>query len=519
MNKRLFISLIVLMSVSLIGIASIQRFWIKNAYQTKQEQFTINVRQALLSVANEIQLKEVEGYYEVYSSYVDSIAIPDNVTFTELAYITQNRATNETFIFTDGILEQDFKLATGLFDADVDSIQFRKLTNKQTKTTISGGLDGSQGRETKTESFSRLKDYERNQFETFIGEVTSKTPIYKRISAEEIERLLSKELDKRALESDFEFAVYSNEIETKVRSKNFEKDPESTYMVPLFTNDTRSNYELYVDLSDKRKLLLNNILGMTLLSLGFTSVIVFAYWNAISQLYRQRQISQIKTDFINNMTHEFKTPIATINLILDSLKNPKAREKPEFLDRYLGMIRDENKRMHAQVENVLQISKLEKNELNLPKERVDLKEITEEAINHLILLAENEGGYIKTHFNASNHSVLANRSHMTNVIVNLLDNGIKYTDGAPKIDVYTENIKHNVMLTIKDQGVGMSKQVQKKIFEKFYREHTGDVHNVKGHGLGLAYVKSILDDHDARIHLESEKGKGSTFTIKLHLIS
>src|SRR5690606_10558611 len=159
--------------------------------------------------------------------------------------------------------------------------------------------------------------------------------------------------------------------------------------------------------SEKEKLVLNSILGMAILSLVFTAVIILAYSSAISQIYKQRQISQIKTDFINNMTHEFKTPIATINLALDSLKNPKVKDNREFLDRYLGMIRDENKRMHAQVENVLRISKLEKNELNLPKERVELSELVDDAIGHLSLMVENRGGYIKTHAGALKTTILA----------------------------------------------------------------------------------------------------------------
>jgi two-component system phosphate regulon sensor histidine kinase PhoR len=183
------------------------------------------------------------------------------------------------------------------------------------------------------------------------------------------------------------------------------------------------------------------------------------------------------------------------------------------------MIRDENRRMNAQVENVLRISKLEKNELDLPKERLDLKDIVEEAISHVSLIVEDRGGYINTHYGALKSTVLANESHLSNVIVNILDNAIKYSEDEPKIDIYSENVKNSIILKIRDQGMGMSKPVQKKIFEKFYREHTGDIHNVKGHGLGLAYVKRILDDHDAEIYVESEKGKGSTFIIKLHLIS
>ncbi|QQX76669.1 MULTISPECIES: sensor histidine kinase [Aequorivita] len=519
MNKKLFVLLIALMSLSLLGIVFVQGYWISNAYRTKAEQFTINSKQVLISVAKEIQLRENEAYYQVYSAYVDSIQIPDTESFTELAYRIQNNTTNETYIFTDGILEQDYKLSSGLFDSEMDSIQFRKLTSRKTKTKVSEGIDGIAIPETRVESFSRMKDYERKQFEDFVSNVTAMVPIYKRVNEKEVSELIEKELNERGLKSKFEFAIYSNNLETKVRSKNFKYDEGSTYIVPLFVNEDKNNYELYVSFSEKGKLVLNSILGMAILSLVFTAVIILAYSSAISQIYKQRQISQIKSDFINNMTHEFKTPIATINLALDSLKNPKVKDNREFLDRYLGMIRDENRRMNAQVENVLRISKLEKNELDLPKERLNLQDIVEDAISHVSLIVEDRGGYINTHYGALKSTVLANESHLSNVIVNILDNAIKYSEEAPKIDVYSENVKNSIILKIRDQGMGMSKPVQKKIFEKFYREHTGDIHNVKGHGLGLAYVKRILDDHDAEIYVESEKGKGSTFIIKLHLIS
>ena len=519
MNKKLFVLLIALMSLSLLGIVFVQGYWISNAYRTKTDQFTINAKQVLLTVAKEIKLRETEAYYQLYRPYIDSIKVPDNVSITELAYKYQNKATNETYIFTDGILEQDYKLSAGLIDPDADSIQFKKLTNRKTKTLISEGIDGIATPRVSEESFTRMTDYEQKQFEDFVSNITALTPIYKRVNVSEITRLIENEIKERGLNSKFEFAVYSNNLETKVRSKNFKYDDQNTYIVPLFDAENNTNYELFVNFSEKEKLVLNSILGMAILSLVFTAVIILAYSSAISQIYKQRQISQIKSDFINNMTHEFKTPIATINLALDSLKNPKVKDNREFLDRYLGMIRDENKRMHAQVENVLRISKLEKNELDLPKERVSLQNVVEDAISHVSLIVEDRGGYIKTHFGALQSAVLANESHLTNVIVNLLDNAIKYSEDEPKIDIYSENVKNSVVLKIRDQGMGMSKPVQKKIFEKFYREHTGDIHNVKGHGLGLAYVKRILDDHDAEIFVESEKGKGSTFIIKLHLIS
>lgn len=187
-------------------------------------------------------------------------------------------------------------------------------------------------------------------------------------------------------------------------------------------------------------------------------------------------------------------------MALDAIKNPKILDDTEKVKRYLQMIRDENKRMHAQVENVLRISKLEKNQLDISKEPLDAHELIEDAINHVQLLIEDRGGYIRTHFQAENADVLANDVHFTNVLVNILDNAIKYSPNSPEIDVFTEVVKNNIIIKIQDKGAGMSKAVLKKVFEKFYREHTGNIHNVKGHGLGLAYVKRIVEDHQGEVY-------------------
>ena len=508
------------MTLSLLGIIFVQGYWISNSYKTKDEQFSINVQQILTATSRAIQRREIDYYYDKYDRLIENNDSPENVTIHELMYRIDSENSEETIIYSDGILQEDYKLSSSFLDTEIDSIQFKKLTNRKSITKISPGIDGVNKRETTKRSYARMKDFERSQFEEAFVNISAKTPIHKRVTPGAIEKLISDELKARGLSSKFEFAIYSNRLATKVRSRKFDLVPATTYSVPLFVNeDLGSNYELYVNFSGKEKVVLNSILGMALLSLTFTAVIVLAYASALSQIFRQRQISQIKTDFINNMTHEFKTPIATINLALDALKNPKVKDDQEFLSRYLGMIREENRRMHAQVENVLRISKLEKNELDLPKERIKLHDIIEDAITHVSLIVENRGGYINTHFNAMKSSVLGNELHLTNIVVNILDNAIKYTEGVPKIDVYTENVKNSIIFKITDQGMGMSNAVQKRIFEKFYREHTGDIHNVKGHGLGLAYVKRILDDHDAQIYVESEKDKGSTFIINLHLIS
>ncbi|QNJ99224.1 sensor histidine kinase [Constantimarinum furrinae] len=521
MNKKLFILLIALMSLSLLGIIFVQGYWILNSYRTKEDQINLNFRQILLEVSEKIQLREIEDYYNIYSGLVDSLQTPDNINFSELVYTTKNDNNNETYIFSDGILEEDFKLSSNFLDTEIDSIAFKKITNKKSKTRVVSGLDGNSNTSKSTvESFSRLKDYERNQFESAFRNISAKTPVHKRVTGEEIEGHIERELEERGLNSNFEYAIYSNDLATKVHSKKFKYSPEKTFEVPLFVNeDLNLSYQLLVNFTEKEKVALNSILGMAVLSLVFTAVIVIAFANALSQIFRQRQISQIKSDFINNMTHEFKTPIATINLALDAMNNPKVKENQEFRDRYLKMIRDENRRMHAQVENVLRISKLEKNELDLPKDRLKIHDVIDDAISHVSLIVEDRNGYIKTHFAALKDSVLGNESHLSNVFVNILDNAIKYSEDEPKIDIFSENVKNSIILKIRDQGIGMNKNVQKNIFQKFYREATGDIHNVKGHGLGLAYVKRILEDHDAEIYVESEKGKGSTFIIKLHLIS
>ena len=335
-----------------------------------------------------------------------------------------------------------------------------------------------------------------------------------------MQKLLSDELKEYGVKTPFEFNVYSNGLATKIKSERFRYEKQSTYSIPIFIdNDGNNKYQLLLTFPQKKKFLFSELIGICILSIIFTLIIVIAYSSALNQLIKQRQISEIKTDFINNMTHEFKTPIATINLALDAIRNPKVIEDKEKVLRYLQMIKDENKRMHAQVENVLRISKLEKKELDINKESTNIHEIIEDAIEHVNLIVEDRNGTITTHFDATRTSVLLNDVHFTNVIVNILDNAIKYSPEEPIIDIQTENVKDFVIVKIKDQGSGMSKAAQKRIFEKFYREHTGDLHNVKGHGLGLSYVKRIVDDHNSEIFVESEKGKGSTFIIKVPLIN
>ncbi|MFL1012288.1 sensor histidine kinase [Flavisericum labens] len=522
MSKKLFVLLIILMSLSLVGIIAIQAYYINDSVKNEKERFKSNVLTVLNNVSNTIEENEFENYFNEYQS-LPKEKRADEETVSQLLIYRKNNSTKETLIYKSNVLEENYKLSSSLFDIGLDSLDIKNIIGSSS-TEIYKDL-GASDKDLKSPiskiiETGTIDEAQKLSFKKSFKEVFKTKPVHKRISEDEVRTLLSERLKKYGINIDFEFAIYGNDLATKVQSDNFENDVNSTFGVPIFYDENnRSLYRLLVNFPDDRKFIFSSIIGMILLSVVFTSIIILAYGSTLTQLVKQRKISEIKTDFINNMTHEFKTPIATINLALDAIRNPKVIDDKEKVMRYLRMIKEENKRMHAQVENVLRISKLEKNELNISKDRVEMHDLIVDAITHVELIVEDRQGYIKTFFNAEQASVLANETHFTNVIVNILDNAIKYSPEAPKIEVSTENVGNNIILKVKDHGSGMSKAAAKRVFEKFYREHTGNIHNVKGHGLGLAYVKRIVEDHQGHVSVESEKDKGSTFIISLPLIS
>jgi two-component system phosphate regulon sensor histidine kinase PhoR len=527
MNKFVFRLLVVLMSLSLLGIILVQVYWFNKSLENNEEQFKFHVKQVLGNVARKLQKQEEYAFYNKYNKLKDTVKKqPKTDDLLEYGYYQRNAKTNQTIIYSNSIISEDYDIFSTFFDKNNDSVKFKNYSAKRKTEIFNNNTFDNTGIQNKAipdvtiEKTGALDILNSAQFEINYKDIASNYPIEDRVSKEKLQKLLSTELDEYGVKTPFEFNVYSNGLATKIKSERFNFDKYSTYSIPIFIdNDGNNKYQLLLTFPQKKKFLFSEILAITLLSIIFTLVIIIAYANALHQLIKQRHISEIKTDFINNMTHEFKTPIATINLALDAIKNPKVIDDKEKVFRYLQMIRDENKRMHAQVENVLRISKLEKKELDISKESQSVQDIIEDAIDHVNLIVEDRKGVITTHFDATRTTILLNDVHFTNVIVNILDNAIKYSPEEPVIDIYTENIKDFIVIKIKDQGGGMSKVAQKRIFEKFYREHTGDIHNVKGHGLGLAYVKRIVDDHNGQIFVESEKGKGSTFIIKIPLIN
>ena len=527
MNKSRFRLLVFLMSLSLIGIILVQLYWISISLDKNEEEFKYHVQQVLGNVSNTINEKELVSFYNYYNKLIDSTGkIPKQEELKEIYFYERDKKTNETIIYTNTLVAENYGINGSFFDKNAGSVNFGKLLSKRKTEYFSGNSidDGNlQVRTLPDLSINKsgsVTSLDKANFEVTFKDVVSLKPIQERVSVEQLGKYLKDELHKYGVKTPFEFGIYSNGLATKIRSENFKYNSNTTYGIPILQdNEGMSMYQLLVSFPQKSKFVFSSLIGISTLSLLFTLVIVLTYSSALNQLIKQKQISEIKTDFINNMTHEFKTPIATINLALDAIKNPKIIEDKEKVQRYLQMIKEENKRMHAQVENVLRISKLEKNELDISKEPRDVTEIIEDAIEHVSLIVEDRQGIIHQHFNAQRSTILLNEVHFTNVLVNVLDNAIKYSPDAPIIDVFTENIKDFILIKIQDQGTGMSKVAQKRVFEKFYREHTGDLHNVKGHGLGLAYVKQIVEDHNGQIFVESEKGKGSTFIIKMPLIN
>ncbi|MBU3714610.1 MAG: HAMP domain-containing histidine kinase, partial [Ferruginibacter sp.] len=238
----------------------------------------------------------------------------------------------------------------------------------------------------------------------------------------------------------------------------------------------------------------------------------------IRALLKQKKLSEIKSDFINNMTHEFKTPLATISLAVDALKNEKVLVDQEKYDYFTAVIKEENKRMNKQVETILQAALLDKNEIKLNLKKQPVHDLIQKVLNNFELLINEKQGKIKLELNASKNVIMADEVHFINLLNNLVDNALKYSkEDHLQIKISTSNSGDKLKLRIEDNGIGMTKETLSKIFEKFYRAHTGNIHNVKGFGLGLSYVKTIVDAHGGTIKAESSIGKGSAFTITFPL--
>ena len=526
MSKRVFILLLVLMSVSLIGIIFIQSFFIVKNYTENNNQFTSNVKYVLDETASIVEKTEFRRYVVKFRDLINSDIVIDTASINNLIVINKDEEKKETIIYKNGVIEENIFIPNsktfydGILDFidDRENISLKRLSNQREENIFSNtSIEDNLTPQEFLLKVGKISKSKEVLFETAYNDLAKRNPIKERIgSINGFEGILKGNLNKVNIDLDFEYAIIEKDSTISLSSEKFE-DIAPNYSTPIFKDENDlSDYSLKVSFPNRTPFLLSSLLPVIITSVIFTSIIIIAYITTILLLLRQRQISQIKTDFINNMTHEFKTPIATINLALSAIKNPKTIINRDKVEKYLKMIYDENNRMNDQVENVLMISHLERNELSIDKNMQDVHEIIELAISHLSLIVENKNGKIITKKDAMNSYVIGNETHLINVFVNILDNAIKYNDNVPEITMKTYNINNKILIEINDNGIGMSKSVQSKIFDKFYRKQTGDLHDVKGHGLGLAYVKKIIAFHNGNISVESAIGQGSNFTIQLN---
>jgi two-component system phosphate regulon sensor histidine kinase PhoR len=342
--------------------------------------------------------------------------------------------------------------------------------------------------------------------------------IRERLSRCDLDTIVSNELRNRGIALNYEYCVMNNDsnkmLMCSCSDKNTDELVKSKFRTQLFPNDlfSKPNF-LVISFPNSITYVLSSMWLMLAGSSIFTLIILFVFMYTIQVIIRQKKISDIKSDFINNMTHEFKTPIATISLAADSLKNPKVTADAEKMDYFTRIIREENKRMNAQVEHVLQMAQIEKGELNLRMDDVNVHEIIQQAVDLIKIQVESREGTLIAELNSTLPVVKADALHLSNVIFNLLDNANKYSPDKPAIEISTADMNNGILIKVKDNGMGMSRETIKKIFEKFYRVPTGNIHNIKGFGLGLSYVKAIVEQHKGWIDVKSEPGKGSTFEL------
>jgi two-component system phosphate regulon sensor histidine kinase PhoR len=357
-----------------------------------------------------------------------------------------------------------------------------------------------------------------------------KPSVIKRFSKDEISDVIKMGFNKNNLQNvPFEFNIRVNSINgDQVFSDNFFKyyadSVNSLNVVYALEPASGTTFEnlvseelLSVIVPNQQSLIWREVIWFIVGSILFTLIITTAFFITIRTLLKQKKLSEIKSDFINNMTHEFKTPLATISLAVDALKNDKVTGNKEKTDYFTGIIKEENKRMNKQVETILQAALLDKQEVQLNLKRLLAHDLIISALNNINLQVEEKGGNIDVDLDAENDLILADEVHFTNLINNLLDNAVKYSKEDLHIKLSTKNSGNNLKIKIEDNGIGMNKETLHRIFEKFYRAHTGNVHNVKGFGLGLSYVKTMVDAHHGHIKAESVLGKGSTFCITIPL--
>ncbi len=416
----------------------------------------------------------------------------------------------------------------GLLQEDTESPEFVTSFYSEKKKSLFG---------LENDKLSKLLSPKSANFSTHSMELASMmrdlyaSDLLESINKSNLDRYIREELKDQGITLKYDYGVYSNKQEDFVirngifavqvkggASSDVREDKglyDTPYEVQLFNDEEGSPGFLKIYFPGKSSWLLANVVPSLLSSLLFTGLILMCFAYTIFIIFRQKKVSSMKTDFINNMTHEFKTPIATISLATDSITNSSVISNEDKIRRFAGIIKQENKRMLNQVEKVLQMARIDKREFDLKVTNININDIVMQAAENSRLKVTKREGNLVTSLEATSPDIEGDLTHISNIVHNLLDNAEKYSNEKPEIKISTRNHNNGVIIEIKDNGIGMSKDSLKHIFDKFYRVHTGNRHDVKGFGLGLSYVKALVTAHKGSINVNSELNKGSTFTVFL----
>jgi two-component system, OmpR family, phosphate regulon sensor histidine kinase PhoR len=470
MKQRMIIFTVLMLFIALAGLMIIQGYWIYSAYKVKQANFIRTVNEAALKVI--VTLEKMEMVHRL----------------EEPALTVKNRENT--------------------MDA-IDSVNLVLLREMQSINTRKD-----------LEIFFNKFFIKRELMEDRMFNMDERTTKQK-IDIRTVDSLLTSEFMQHDMNTDWEFAIYNpfgNELRMKegFTHKAALLDPKQSFHFELFPDDMHAHPDLLlIYFPNEKQYLIGQVWPLVIISIVLIIIIILSFTYTLIMFIRQGKLSELKTDFINNMTHEFKTPVSTISLACEALNDKDIQKSDELYHTYINIINEENKRLGLMAERILQSAALEKGDLVLHKEMTDLHDVLTDVIRNIGIQIEIKDGQITKEFQATNSMVEVDRMHMVNVVQNLLDNANKYTPVKPQIVVATRDSADGLVLSIQDNGIGISKADQKKIFDKLYRVPEGNIHNFKGFGLGLSYVKTVVESHGGSIKLESELKKGTKFEVFL----
>ena len=516
MKKSTIWIIAIVMGLSFIVLLYLQLSYIEEMAKMKKEQFDESVNRSLYQASRNLEVNETLRYLE------------KDVNETERRAFRQDSVIAGGNL--NGVVQHSHQYAVAGKDGTIySSFQLKTITTKP--STIPKAMILRSDKNSISEASKSLQEIVRNRYvyqKALLDEVVynilytaSEKPLRERINFKLLDQDIRAELLNNGINIPYHFTVSTADGREVYRCPDYTEDGlPYTYSQVLFRNDPSSKMGVVrIHFPDINGYIYSSVRFM-IPSVAFTLVLFVTFIFTIVVIFRQKRYTEIKNDFINNMTHELKTPIASISLAAQMLNDNSVGKSPAMLNHLGGVINDESKRLRFLVEKVLQMSMFDRKNAVFKKKELDLNEMVENIANSFTLIVEHTGGKIYTEIEAVDSAIYVDEMHFQNVIFNLLDNAVKYRKQDEPLDIYmrTWNDDHHLYLSIRDTGVGIKKENLKKIFEKFYRVHTGNLHDAKGFGLGLAYVKKIIDLHKGTIHVESEYGKGTKFTITLPVI-